>query len=487
MNNHYVYSVDFNDLEKLCSDFNGKMNNTTFKLAPNQLFSTLKGIENIFASLGKTLSDDQINTIASNREISKFLAYHGRGLSRSQISGLLKSELGKKFLKDHMPLSRNLLDYSEFTLKDFDEIGLRLEDIRLNTSTVSQQNKLLLLAKQGFSSVDDPVALVQLMGFNFWSDVNLLKNLSLWELLNPLILALDVEFTADCALIYHISGMKHKLHPNVLLNVATKFLVKWLISQDWYAFQYHVVRVKGIANFGLSYLGNLDKIYAKYVIEGENPARLNVIEYMQGINEARGSNDVEAVCNMAQLSIFIDMIPLTPFREAINTSESPLATVLGSSFQAGEKHSKLLLDFVSKYIQKHFSGVESLIWQARLEILSQFAADEGESGRYYYANENRTFTRHRLNVLSKLDALIYKWALELEGVDVESIFRDTSNVDGPLDIDFKTRVGVVPPVVERRMTEAKSTAEAVAVATVETAVHTKVAISGKNKKIKKKK
>ena len=42
-----------------------------------------------------------------------------------------------------------------------------------------------------------------------------------------------------------------------------------------------------------------------------------------------------------------------------------------------------------------------------------------------------------------MDAVVYKWALELEGVDVESIFRDTSNVNGDLDIDTKTRIGVV--------------------------------------------
>ena len=38
--------------------------------------------------------------------------------------------------------------------------------------------------------------------------------------------------------------------------------------------------------------------------------------------------------------------------------------------------------------------------------------------------------------------------MELEGVDVESIFRDTSIVDGPLEIDSKIQSIVIPSFIE---------------------------------------
>ena len=446
LNSHYIFSNYLDNLEKFCADFNSKVYNSSCNLAPATLFRALRIMENSFASLGKTLSDDQISNIASSIEISKYFAFHGRGLTRSQVAGLLKSDLGKKFLKSNIPLSRNLIDYSEFSLKDFEDIGLHIDDIRVNTSSVSQQNKLMLLSKQGFSSINDPILLVQSLGFHFWTDVNLFKNLSLWELLNPLVMAFDVVFTADCSLIYHISGMKAKLHSKILLNVAIKFLVKWLIAQDWYAFQYHVVLAKGSSKFGFRYINNLSKTYTKYVTEGENPARKDVTEFIQGIYEARGSENDAAIVNLAELSIAVDCAPLTPFRAAINSSASPLANALRVPFNSNCSHSDSLLHFVSGYIRDNFKGPESIIWQARLEILTKFAATE--DGRFRYVNESRSLTRQRLNVLPNLDASVYRWALELEGVDVESIFRDTSIFDGPLEIDSKIQSIVIPSFIE---------------------------------------
>ena len=444
LNSHFLSPYDINMLEKICADWTTLVQNRQLDSSPQNLHLSLKMIESGFASLGKTLSDSQIDFIGSSPEIVIFLVYHGRALSRSQISGLLRSEKGKTLLRENKPFSCALMDYSEFSLGDFDSLGLKLEDIHLNAATIQQDVKLMLLTKQGFSSVADPIALVHLLGASFWKDEKLVKNLSIWELLNPLVLAYDMTFATDFPLINHMTGMTEKLHSKLLLNVALKFLIKWLIAQDWYAFQFHVVYHMGPSKFGHNYITNLGQMYAKYAIEGEIPARKAIWTYLRNIDSARGAENKSIVDSLLGLSVAVKVYPWSPFRAGVNVSGSPYANLLALPFETSGVHYPLINNFIIEYIRDNFKGDEALIWQARVEILSNFAADE--TGLVRYANEPRNVTRQRFNALKNLDACVYRWALESEGVDVESIFRDESNVNGNLFIESKNRPSIIPPI-----------------------------------------
>lgn len=433
------YRTELPALEQLCEKINSMMNSTSTKLPPKRLFNYLKLIETSFATLGKVLSEEQIEFMGKSVEINKFLGRHGRALTRTQVKGLIESEVGRKFLKANQPMLRSLIDYSAFKMGNFEELGLYVDDIRINLAGASSTLKLVNLARKGFSSADDPLALVYSFGLTMWTDTNLFKSFALWELLNPLVLAYDLDMTADGAFIYHMTGLKHKLHSKVLLELALIFVVKWLIAQDWYAFIYHVAIGKGAETIGANMITRLKEIYPKYLSEGELPGRNDMRDWLQGVDEGRtieNSKDEGVVFKLAGLSVAVDAAPLTPFREIVNQSDSNVSALLAKPFTQSA-HSPTLLAFVQSVIQEHFKPNDKMIWASRLEILSQFSV---ETGKLRNDQDSAALTRFRLRTLPNFDALIYKWALELEGVCVESIFRD----DGKTMLEIDSSKGIVP-------------------------------------------
>ena len=449
------YKMSIEELEELCKKVNSKLSSSTCALPPQLFFCFLKLLETSFATLGQVLSEQQIKAIGRSEEINKFLARHGRALTKSQVKGLLESEIGRQFLKSNQPMLRSLLDYSDFKPRDFEEFGISIDLIRLNSASATTSVKLLSLAKKGFSSVDDPLALVYSLGFSMWTDTSLFKSFALWELFNPIILAYDPVMTADGAFFYHITGIKHKLHGKVLLDLALVFVTKWLIAQDWYVFVYHVAISKGVEVFGVNMIKRLEEVYPKYLNEGELAGRKDLAEWLKTVDEGRcGKSDSgDITFELNYLSVAIDIVPLTPFREIANQNRSTVSELLAKPFSCS-KHSPSLLENVKSLIKNRFKPVDQTIWTARLEILSQFSV---ETGKLMNEPGSAASTRHRLKTLSKFDAVIYKWALELEGVCVESIFRDATfdNLQLSSNSAGVIKRPVVEKVIETKKTETK--------------------------------
>ena len=267
-----------------------------------------------------------------------------------------------------------------------------------------------------------------------------------------MVLAFEQANTIDAAaLIFHMTGIKAKLHEKVSLSVAQVFLTKWIISQDWNAFVYHVIKGRGASVFGSLFIQRLDEIYAKYVIEGEIPGRREILSFFETMEGARGSQDGNLVASLAGLSVAIDSAPLSLFRESINSSESPLSSELASCFETA-KYSLTLVHHVAHVIREHFPPIDRNIWFVRLEILNEFSKDG-----FVNSLNASALCKANLSLLSRTDAVIYKWALELEGVDVERIFGDTS--DGPVSISMKDRIGVVPGSKEKDLIESEEMGE----------------------------
>lgn len=450
------FNLSIKSLETLCANFNMMMNVNTFPAQPSVVFHFLKRVESGFATLGLTLSENQIKEIGENKEINTFLARHGRALLRTQVVGLLKSDWGRMFLKSNKPMLTSLIDYSAFKPGDFEDLGVNVDEIRINLATAPTSVKLLNLNKKGFANVDEPLALVYSLGYSVWTDTNNFKNLALWELLNPIVLAYDLDMTADCALIYHMTGLKHKLHGKVLLELALVFITKWLIAQDWYAFVYHMAISKGSEYFGPAMIRRLTEIYPKYLAEGELPGRKNLVEWLNVAEygrtiEGKDSKD-ELMSALAGLSVGVDAAPLTPFREIVNQSSSTVAELLAEPFYS-TSHSPNLLRYVQSVVMKHFKPNDKLVWLNRLDILSEFSVATG--GMEHYPGSSAVI-RTRLQTLPTFDALIYKWSLEFEGVCVESLFRDTNRSD--LEIDPKAP-GAVPKRTEKIEIETAETAK----------------------------
>jgi hypothetical protein len=434
--------ISIKRLEIICKRLNFILNNQTLPVTPMKRFEILRIFETSFALLGSTLNQDQIKELGESDEINKFLTRHGRAFTRSQVDGLLKSDWGRSFLRSNKPMLTGLIDYSYFKPGDFEDLEVAIDEIRLNLATAPASSKLLNLVKRGFSNVDDPLFLVYSLGSNLWTDINNFKSLSLWELLNPIVLAYDLTMTDDCAFIYHMTGLKPKLHGRVVLEMALVFITKWLIAQDWYALVYHMAISKGTESLGPVITSRLVKIYPKYLTEGEFFGRRDLSEWLQVAEQGRtieGKDDSkdDLIYALAGLSVAVDTAPLTPYREMINQSTSSVADLLAMPFSS-PSHSPSLLLFVKSLIMKYFKSDDKSVWLNRLEILSQFSP---ETGGLRNDPGCSSLIRTRLSTLPTFDALIYKWALEFEGVCVESIFRNVQKED--LEIDPKARVAVL--------------------------------------------
>jgi hypothetical protein len=228
------------------------------------------------------------------------------------------------------------------------------------------------------------------------------------------------------------------------LQLGPNFWVKWFIAQDWYALMHQVAIRKGASKFGQSYIDNLVMIYSKYIKNGEVPARSIISKILETMKEAQPSSAKEndLIATLGSLHRCFSGVPFTAFRVAINMNScgSRSSPLFSQELISLESNYEFVRDFIKKKFTK---SADIEIWLSRLEILNNFVPNlEGNS--YFYANESRDLTRKRFESLPKFDALIYKWALELEGVNVESIFRDESNFDGLLEIDIENRIGIIP-------------------------------------------
>ena len=106
-------------------------------MTSEEFFIHIRSFENFLLSLERRFLKIKLTDCYESRN-PQILAEHGRAFSRSQIAGLLKSESGKSSLN---LMKRWAVDYwiiPRFTLKDFEDIGLSLEDIRFSNATVSK-------------------------------------------------------------------------------------------------------------------------------------------------------------------------------------------------------------------------------------------------------------------------------------------------------------------------------------------------------------
>ncbi len=367
---------------------------------------------------GSNVQTKSFRKLLSDKSFADFFNYYGRLFTPSQVAALLACEEGRQFLKRNKAGAKKLTDYSTFTKEHLEEIGLNIEDIEINLSTLPYDLKLSAL------NASDPVRFAVCLGTKFWLEKRTMAELNAWTMLNPLILyVLDSGWSEVTQIQSLVNEIPEKIG-KVSLEDAIKLITKWLVQQEWNFLVYHVL----VQTFGKE-KEILKRLYIGYrtLLTAEVLARQHFAKWIDEIQfvsfRPEIVNNLQLICQCLNRPLFnlrrkhllavvyeisLDSL-ITVIDDKVFRASNPYGTVteithIFSSTLPLKQEELTLLKTILK---------GETLWLAKFEAVQQFDC-ESVTGSLLDAYK-------LLHRLPTTDALIYKMALELMKIDTSAI------------------------------------------------------------------